>query len=89
MNRAVIRGPEAVIKWGYHVGAVLGPWTLTAENGGGTVTAKVVTHDACAVSQAPLSFVVLRPKGHRWVWPINGLQISGDQLTLSVGPPEE
>jgi hypothetical protein len=89
MNRAVIRGPEAFVKWGYHVAASLGPWTLTAEGGGGTVTAKVVQHDACAVSQTPLAFVVPRPKGHKWVWPIHGLQISGDQLTLSVGPPQE
>lgn len=90
MNRAVIRGLEGSVKWGYHVAAALGPWTLTAEGAGGTVTAKVVTHDACAVSQQPLTFVVPRPKGHKWTWPIQALQISGDQITLSVSmAPEE
>jgi hypothetical protein len=90
MNRAVIRGPEAKVMWSYHTAASLGPWTLTAEGAGGTVTAKVVTHDACAVSQQPLMFVVPRPKGHKWVWTVQTLQISGDQLTLTVNmAPEE
>jgi hypothetical protein len=90
MNRAVIRGSGAVVKWGYHVAASLGPWTLSAEGAGGVVTATVVTHDACAVSQQPLAFVVPRPNGHKWVWPVQTLQISGDQLTLTVNmAPEE
>ena len=89
MNRAVIRGPEAQIRWGYHTAASLGPWTLTAEGATSTVTAKVVTHDACAVSQQPLTFVVTRPKGHRWRWPVLEMLQNGDQITLSVGPPEE
>jgi hypothetical protein len=89
MNRAVIRGSEALVRWGYHTAASLGPWTLNAEGGGGTVTATVVTHDACAASQQPLTFVVPRPKGHKWVWPIQSLQIADGKLTASVGPLQE
>jgi hypothetical protein len=90
MNKAVIRGTEAFIRWGYHNAATLGPWTLTQEGATSTVTAKVTSHDVCAVSQQPLTFVVPRPKGHKWVWPIvNLLQVSGDQFTLSVGPLQE
>jgi hypothetical protein len=89
MNRAVIRGQEAQVRWGYHLAASLGPWTLTAEGASSTVTAKVVTHDACAVSQRPLTFVVVRPKGQKWVWPVEHVAVSGDTITLSVGPPQE
>jgi hypothetical protein len=89
MNRAVFRGPEAQVKWGYHLAVSLGPWELMADDRGGTVTATVVTHDACAASQQPLTFVVPRPKGHKWVWPIQSLQIADGKLTASVGPLQE
>jgi hypothetical protein len=89
MHKAVIRGSEAKIIWGYHKAASLGPWTLTAEGANTTVTAKVVTQDECAVSQRPLSFVVVRPKGQKWVWPVETVVVSGDTITLSVGQPQE
>jgi hypothetical protein len=89
MNKAVIRGPEAYVAWGYHTAAVLGPWTLTQEGAVSTVTAKVTSHDSCAVSQQPLLFVVPRPKGRKWVWPVTMLQLSGEQATLGLGPLQE
>lgn len=89
MNRTVIRGSDAAVKWGYRVAAALGPWELTAEGAGGTVTASVVTHDAAAAAQQPLAFVVSRPKGQRWVWPVHSLQIVDGRLMASVGPLQE
>jgi hypothetical protein len=89
MNRTVLRGLAAQVKWGYRVAASLGPWELAMESHGGTLTAAVVSSDACAVSQRPLIFEVSRPKGQRWVWPIESLQIKDGRLTASVGPLQE
>jgi hypothetical protein len=82
-----MRGAAGAVMWSYHVAASLADWTYTAEPDGGTVTAKVVTHDAFKVSQQPVTFVVRRPTG-QWTWPIQSLQIANGTLTARVGSPE-
>lgn len=91
MNRVTITGHEAEVWLVYPapLAAKLGSWSLTAEPAGGTLIAKVVSHDAFKVSQQPLTFVVPRPSGHQWRWPIKSLQMSAHTLTAEVGPPEE
>jgi hypothetical protein len=78
-----IRGTGAAVKWGYHVAATLGSWTVT----GRTLTASVLTSDTMAVSQRPLVFVVPRPKGE-WRWDVDSLQIADGTLTASLVPQE-
>ena len=83
-----ITGPQAQLRWGYYQAAQLGSWSVEAGPGGGTLTATVVSQDAFRVSQRPLTFVVTRPKGVVWRWPIQTLQIAGTTLTASIGPQE-
>jgi hypothetical protein len=48
----------------------------------------VLSADAFKVSQRPLTFVVRRPKGVTWRWPVQTLQIDSGSLTASLGPQE-
>lgn len=84
MQTVVVRGPAGVVEWGYHVAASLGPWTLD----GSTLTAPIQTSDAFALSQQPLAFVVPRPAGYPWRWPILSLQVVDGALTATLGPQE-
>lgn len=88
MNRVVLRGPGAEVRWGYRRAAVLGPWTLTSEPSGTSVTASIATVDAFAASQQPLTFVVPRPNGQPWRWAVQSLQIADTTLTASLGAQE-
>jgi hypothetical protein len=91
MGAITLRGLSGDIAWSYHGAAVLGPWTATSSDGGNTVhlTADVVSHDAYAVSQRPLTFVVQRPEGRQpWRWPVQTLQIVDAKLTAVLGPQE-
>jgi hypothetical protein len=72
-----IRGATAEIRWGYHVAATLGSWTLTDH----VVEASIVTLDTFRVSQSPLTWVVGSIRR-----PLEGLQIAGGTLTARLGP---
>lgn len=88
MNRVVLRGPAAEVRWGYRRAAVLGPWTLTSDTSGTSVSATIETADAFAATQQPLTFVVPRPKGPPWRWAVQSLQIAGATLTAVLGAQE-
>jgi hypothetical protein len=88
-NSATMRGGSGEVRWSYHRAASLGSWTMTIKPGESTLTASVLTSDAFKVSQQPLTFVVPRPNGKTWRWPVTVLQISGNALTASLGPREE
>lgn len=88
MHRVSIRGSSGEVRWGYHCAASVGPWTITAEGSGGTLTATVVSHDASRVSQQPLTFVVTRPGAQPWRWELATLQINGDHLIATLSPQE-
>jgi len=89
MNAIKFTGTAGEVRWGYTPAATLATWELVAnETGGGTVTAKVVTQDMFRVAQRPLTFVVPRPSGPAWCWPIQSLQLAGETLTASLGPQE-
>lgn len=87
-SRVVIRGPEGHVRWAYHKAASLRSWVVQVEPSKSTLTATVVSTDAFAVSQSPLTFVVPRPKGQPWRWPIISLQIADTSLTATLGPQE-
>lgn len=89
MNRVTITGPSGELRRAYACAASLRSWSLTAEPAGGTLTAQVVTHDAFLVTQHPLTFVVPRPNGLTWRWPIKSCSFAGQTLTAEVGPAEE
>lgn len=87
-SRVTIRGKDGVLRWGYFPAATLGSWVVTAEPAGNTLTAQVVSHDALRVSQQPLTFVVTRPNGYAWTWPVQSLQIAGSTVTARLGVQE-
>lgn len=87
-SRVTFKGPSGEVRWAYHGAATLGPWTVVAEPTGGTLTASLVSHDAFRVTQRPLTFVVPRPQGRSWRWPIESLQIAGDTVTARLGLQE-
>lgn len=83
-----MRGQTAVVQWGWHRAAQLGPYTFTASDAGGEVTAPVVSSDAIKLSQPALTFCVSRPNGTRWIWPVLSLHIADGTLHASLGPQE-
>lgn len=89
MNRLTITGQQGSVKWGYATAAELGPWSLSAEPAGGTLTGTVVSVDDFKASQQPLMFVVSRPNGVTWTWPVTRCSIAGATLTAEVGPAKE
>lgn len=88
MHKATLRGLQAELRWGYSSVASVGAWTMVTDLTGGDVTGTVVQSDEFGVSQAPLRFVVPRPMGLSWVWPVETLTLAGDVLTARVGLPE-
>jgi hypothetical protein len=88
MPSCTIRGPEGVVTWGYHHAATLGPWTLTASDTGGEVTAAVTSSDDYKLSQPALKFCVPRQNGTAWKWPVLSLWVADGTLHASLGPQE-
>jgi hypothetical protein len=81
-----VEGPAgtAEVRWGYHRAAALGPWSLVND----VLTAEILDGDPLRLQQAALTFVVLRPNGLPWTWPVLELQLAGRQLTARLGPKE-
>lgn len=92
MGKLALKGLAGEVRWSYRLAASLREWSLNAEAVGDAVrqslTATVASHDARAVSQQPLVFVVPRPSGQPWRWPIESLQIVDGTLTAVLGPQE-
>jgi len=83
-----LKGPVAELRWSYRRAASLGAWSLDATGDRGRLTAQVLKADAYQVSQRPIVFVVPRPGGHVWRWPVTELSITGTTLSASLGPQE-
>jgi hypothetical protein len=88
MNKAILRGPEASIRWGYQNAVRLGPWSVENTSGHRVLTGAIVEADTFRVSQHPLTFIVSRPSGQTWRWPVEQLHIAGASLTATLGPQE-
>jgi len=87
-QRVTIKGMSGEVRWAYHSAATLKDWSVTAEPTGDTLTASIVSLDTFKASQRPLTFVVARPKGQPWVWPIQSLQVTDTTLKATLGPVE-
>jgi hypothetical protein len=84
MASVTIRGPAGEVRWGYHIAASLGAWTVVDDR----LTATVVSADDFKVSQRPLTFIVHRPSGRTWSWNVGSLQMAGETLTAVLAPVE-
>lgn len=90
MNKVTMRGAAAEVRWGYQKAASLSSWTFDRTNDGQShVEATIDSSDALRLSQSPLVFVVKRPKGPAWVWPVESSQSSGDTWSATLGSPKE
>src|SRR5688572_32980332 len=101
-NAIGIKGAEATIKWGYLEAAQLRGWSFTGSgSAGGTVSATVVTRDAFALTQAPLTLVLVvssavPDKDGKPVvtgttpvrWPVREVVDQGPTVLVIVGPCE-
>ena len=77
MNHITMRGSAASVRWGYHHAADLGSWSIDA----GRLSAQVKSHDAVKLAQHPLTFVVSRPSGAKWVWRLDDASHADGVLT--------
>ncbi len=84
MNQIALKGLAGEVRWSYHRAASLGAWTLE----GTTLSATVIEADTLRLSQSPLSFVVPRPKGTAWSWPIGTVRVDGTTLHAELQPEE-
>lgn len=85
---ATIKGPMAALWWGYHQAAELGPFVVTMDAEGNTLSATVRSQEPQRVSQRPLWFEVPR-SGPPWRWPVESVNIDGSTCTARLGPLEE
>lgn len=84
MNKIVLKGSAAHVKWGYQPAAELGAWTLD----GTSFSARLVSHDVFRLSQQPLTLVVRRAHGKPWVWQIDELSLIDGMVTANVRSQE-
>jgi hypothetical protein len=77
----------ASLRWGYLPAATLGAWTVTKDEQGLLLMARVTTADPYRLSQQPIVFVAPHSKG-MWRWPVNELQITGAECSARLGPME-
>lgn len=89
MNKVTFSGVDGLFRWAYHTAARVGTWELSADGTGGILTGTVLTSDSVKCAQQPLTFVVPRQNGRRWVWPVESLSIAGGSFSARVGPQEE
>jgi hypothetical protein len=85
-----MRGAAAELKALYQPAAQLRAWTLHTIGDSATtqLSAELVSHNARRLAQRPLTFVIQRPRGKSWRWPVLDLRIAGSSLTATLGPQE-
>ena len=89
----VVRGLRGTIVWNAGDAAVLGRWAVSRDaDCCWTLSARVERADQFRLRQLPLIFQAPRlakPAG-LWCFPVlpKTLQVNGDALTASLGPPE-
>ena len=84
------RGEGGEIRWRYFPAAAVASWEISAADAGSSLlVAALRDADTYRLAQQPLRFVVDRPQGHRWAWPIATLTVDGLRVTATLGPAEE
>jgi hypothetical protein len=92
-NSVTFGGSRGAILWGAGEAATLSRWSINRdEHFAWTLSARVARVDAFRLRQLPLIFQAPRlakPAG-LWCFPVlpKTLQVNGDALTASLGPPE-
>jgi hypothetical protein len=89
--RGVLQGEIGTVRWGYHVAATVGPFTITRGTSGYRLAATVVEADVARLRQQPLVFVMPLTHGDRtvgWHWAIRGCELIGDRLVADLGGVE-
>jgi hypothetical protein len=86
-----LNGEIGRVERGYHVAAVLAPYTLIRDGNDWTLTGKVQTANAFHLAQAGLVFIAPHhtQNGARgeWRWPITVIHYAGGRITARLGPP--
>lgn len=88
MNTIRVAGVAGSLRWSYREAAALGSWSMEHVGLSLTLTAHVVSLDAFAVSQRPLTFRVTRESGVVWSWPVESLQVVDNALTATLRSEE-
>lgn len=81
-----IRGATGEVRWVYLTAVTFGPWRLETDES--TLTGTLVSADDYRVTQGPLVAVVMVGR-QRLTWPVEDLQISGQTVTVRLGPRQE
>lgn len=84
MNKIVMKGSAAELRWSYHRAAELGAWIVE----GDSLSGRLLSHDQFALSQRPLTFVIQRAKGAPWVYGVDGLTVIDGQITATLHAQE-
>jgi hypothetical protein len=82
------RGREAEIRQVYLSVARIDHFEATGTRDRISLTAHLVSSDAFRLSQPGLSFVVRRPNGVIWRWPVRSVSVSGARLTAILDAEE-
>lgn len=83
-----LSGLTGDLRWGYLVAAVFGPWRFEGGGGGGTLTGTLVSSDAFRLTQVPLT-AVLQVGRSSTRWRVEGVEISGSEVVVTLGPREQ
>jgi hypothetical protein len=83
-----LHGGAASLLWGYRTAVVLRKWTIKKHEGKWTLIAAIERVDPFQSRQRPLVFTAPRAGGF-WCWPIESLQLGTNQLSATLGPPEQ
>ena len=84
-----ITGVVGQIKWAYYMaGAINGYRVERVGLDGWTLAGTLVMHDPFKLAQRPLTFIAPHKFGE-WRWPIEALEIHGDQISARLGPIED
>jgi hypothetical protein len=89
--RGMLSGETGSIRWGYHLAATVGPFTITRGTGGYRLAATIVEADAARLRQQPLVFVMPLTWAGRavaWHWAIRGCELIDGRLLADLGGVE-
>lgn len=83
VNRLAWRGRNGTIRWGYHLAASMPEWTMT-QGPRLELVGTVTNPNPIYLSQSSLTFVVNRPDGRVWTWPIRALEVHGPSVSAEL-----
>lgn len=83
VNRLAWRGRDGSIRWGYHLAASMPEWTMT-QGPRLELVGTVTQTNPVYLSQSSLTFVVNRPDGRVWTWPIQTLEVRGSSVSAEL-----